>query len=152
MKSKFKVKIIGGKLVHVPDYDYVKEYGNYHMKQLARQSNFPENNGRLSQMNQKQISRYPVAYIDPHVPQSRDDYAMRSQLSYSGRDILFDPVALDENKLSFCVRNGRGNTLEANHTLDQRVANHFEAERNKRKVQQQLYNSSLEFGPIPTGN
>ena len=148
MKSQFKVKIIGGRLVHVPDFDYVKEYENGHPKQTARRQNLPESNVNLSQINKKAYS-YPGNYVEANGPQNYDD-GMPKHMSYKSGSFQYDPNGVDASPLG--VNRRRGNYVPPSSSLDQRLVNRLEAERNKRRAQQELYGSTLEADPVSRGN
>ena len=148
MDSKFKVKIIGGKLVHVPDFDYVREYGSNNLQQ--KHWNLPQRYGNLPQSNQPKISsRYQAKYLESNVHQRHDGRSYKD-MSYVSRSLPND--ARPGNAMSVGAYNTRGNLTQYSLNLDQRVNNQLEAERNKRRAQEQLYNSSLALDPVAAGN
>lgn len=151
MKSQFKVKIIGGRLIHVPDFNYVKEYENGYPKQTARHQNPPESYDYLSQINKAKTYRYPANYLEPNGPQDYND-EMHNHMSYKSRSFQYDPNRADANLAPLSASWKRGNQVQPAPGLDQRLVNRLEAERNKRRAEQELYGSTLEADAVPRGN
>lgn len=135
MESQFKVKIIGGKLVHVPAYDYVKEHGRrgnrpYNAQQL------PGRYDTLQKTDQTKV-HHPANYLE-----SINNGGYR-RVSYQSRSLGSGPRNM--------IGVGSPGLSQSTTNLSQRVSNQLEAEKNKLRVQEQLYTSSLALEPVIQG-
>ncbi|XP_065063836.1 uncharacterized protein LOC135690260 [Rhopilema esculentum] len=117
--SQYRTKIVGGKLVQVPDFDYVKEY-----------------NQGFNPFSQQSFSKYQKSRHNYHKYGSSDGPR-------------FDRGLLDTEKQLYMRNGALPNKLTTSSLdLDQRRSNQLQAERNKRRAQEQLQSSSLVLDPI----
>ena len=155
MKSHFKVKIIGGKLVQVPDFDYAKEYGDTHFRQKSGRQRRLECYDILPQPNQAMTAKYSPKKLEPIASNNINGGKVYPSISYKGRRFSNDYGPVIGKPMPHIASSTRGNIVQSTLAMEQRLNNQFEAERNKHRAQQQLYSSSLEPGPaanIDRGN
>jgi len=147
MKSNFKVKIIGGKLVQVPDFDYAKEYENANFRQKSGHQRKPECYEILPQANQAVTAKYSPRKLEPIASHDINGGKVYRSMSYKGRRFSNEYGPIIGKPMPQIASSNRGNIVQSTLAMEQRLSNQFEAERNKHRAQQQLYSSSLEPGP-----
>eukprot|EP00112_Aurelia_sp_Birch-Aquarium-sp1_P001140 Seg1118.1 transcript_id=Seg1118.1/GoldUCD/mRNA.D3Y31 product="hypothetical protein" protein_id=Seg1118.1/GoldUCD/D3Y31 len=174
--NRFKTKIIGGKLVHVPDFDYVREYDqnvvqsrNEGIKQLPQgYGNTSEYTAKPQELNYLGDQSRKEGYM-----QGRNQGGKRAMVGTNGERSPFAGLLTGGKISQFGSNEDRrkminfpkiGNNIRSTGgqyesmidrgevrdvALDQRVSNRMEAERNRRKIQAQIQGSSLVLDPVP---
>ena len=176
MASNFKVKIIGGKLVHVPEFDYLQEYDRRLCEQQRAPAKHPaERYGSPLEAKRTMMTRsQPQISSFGHLPEGYEIFSQPAKVSNRtanqsiSRDFLrwddgickdtsscktrtFPNEERDDGKNSGDGKLYRSGLANSNPVLDLRVSNHRQAEKNKQRAKEQLYSSSLALDPVPSG-